>query len=463
MSTPTARPPRTSARALAVATALAVLVLTAYDQWVAVGVIAGGALAAAVAVSTGRSRRALAAALLPIGVVGAVGGVAFASRLGVTTVVLTGIAVPLGMALSVVVLGGGSAAQLRQTGALSVYAAAVAACATGLAVFAAAVGGPAATVELLLWATGESAFGLGLAVVVAGLAVAGGIVTIPPAAITTRQSEEEAILARRTAAVIAVLASLVVVAGLAILLVIARFPVVPGALGDWLAGSWAVRGVLLVIAALGVGLAFVSLVARSSWSRPPDPPDPVVSTVCGTGCGFLVVGAAIVLVGPPTIGEWTVLLAVATLVFVGIGFILPIYAELLENGAGPPARTVVALALCASGVIAGTSAAHGSGPATGTSLAGVSALVAIAAGVFVFRAGRFGQRLGAEVGRAGATRRPQLVRLGWFGVVTALGLVVAVGGLWIATVFAPTLSVPAAAGLLAGTVGLFAGLWLLLQ
>ena len=38
-----------------------------------------------------------------------------------------------------------------------------------------------------------------------------------------------------------------------------------------------------------------------------------------------------------------------------------------------------------------------------------------------------------------------------------------VGGLWIATVFAPTLSVPAAAGLLAGTVGLFAGLWLLLQ
>jgi hypothetical protein len=123
----------------------------------------------------------------------------------------------------------------------------------------------------------------------------------------------------------------------------------------------------------------------------------------------------------------------------------------------------VALALCASGVIAGTSAAHGSGPATGTDLAGVSALIAIAAGVFVFRAGRFGQRLGAEVGRAGATRRPQLVRLGWFGVVTALGLVVAVGGLWIATVFAPTLSVPAAAGLLAGTVGLFAGLWLLLQ
>jgi len=463
MSTPTARLPRTSARAIALATALAVLVLTAHDPWVAVGVVAGGALAAAVAVSTGESRRAIAAALLPIGVVGAIGGVAFASRLGATTLVLTAVAVPLGMALSVVVLGGGSAAQLQQSGALSVYAAGVAAWATGLAVFAAAIGGPGATVELLLWATGEGAFGLALAVLAAGLAVGGGIATIPPAAITTRGSATDAHLVRRTAAWTAVLVSLAVIVLLAVLLAITRFPVVPGAIGDWLVGSWAVRGVLLVLIALGVALAFLNLVARSSWSRPPAPPDPVFSTVCGTGCGFLVVGAGAALVGPPTLAEWTALLAVATLAFVGVWIALQMYAELLQNGAAPPARTVVALALCTSGVIAGTSAAYGSGPATGTGLAGVSALVAIAAGVFVFRAGRFGQRLGAEVGRAGATRRTQLVRLGWFGVVTVLGLVVAVVGLWIATVFAPTLSVPAAGGLLAGTVALFAGLWLLLQ
>jgi hypothetical protein len=463
MSAPTARLPRTSARAVALAAVLGVLALTAHEPRVGLGVLSGGAVAAAVAVSTGGHSPALAAALFPAGVLGTVGVLVFASGVGPVALVLVAVAVPLGVGVSVVVLGGGSPAQLREVGTASLYAAVVAACGTALAAGVALAGSPAAAVSALIWATGRGAFGLATAVAVAGLAVSAGVTAIPPAALAPPQSRERAVEMRTAAAWAVIVGSLVVVALLAVLLVVAPLESTAGAVVDWLLVTPYIRGVLLGLAAMGVGLASVSLLARWSWENAPRPPEPVFSMVGGTVCGFVAISALLVLVGgPQPASEWTGIFAVAAVLFGVAWVVLSEYADALETGIAPAARTVVAVALGASGAIVGTTAAY-QGEAAGTSVAGLAPLVAFAAGFFVYRAGRFGRTLGAEVGTAGAARRTQLVRLGWLGTVTALGLVVAAGGLWAATVLAPTLSVPAATGVVVGMVALVAGVWLLLR
>lgn len=463
MSAPAASLPRTSARAVALASVLGVLALTAHEPRVVLGVLSGGAVAAAVAFSSGGHSRALAAALLPAGVLGTIGVLTFASGGGGGPLALTALAVPLGVGLSVVVLGGGSTAQLREVGTASLYAAVFAACGTMLPVGVAVVGSPSAVAETLLWVTGRGAVGLALAVVAAGVAVAGGIRALPSAALAPPEHRGRGARSRNTAAWAAVVGSIVVAGLLVVLLVLATLHSVPRALVDWLAGTPLVRVVLLGVVVLGIGLAAVGLVARWSWADAPQPPDPVFAIFGGTVCGFLGAGTLIVLLrGPLTAGTWTGLLALAALVF-GIGWVgFSRYADLLEAGVAPTAQVVVALALGASGAVVGTNVAY-QGEAAGANVAGLAALVALAAGFFVYRAGGFGHTLGAEVGPAGATRRPQLVRLGWIGAVTVAGLVVAALGLWVATVIAPTLSVPAAGGVVAGTAALLAGTWLLLR
>jgi hypothetical protein len=451
MSPPPARIPRTSARAVALAAVLGALALTAHEPRVGLGVLSGGAVAAAVAVSTGGHSPALAAALFPAGVLGTVGVLAFASGVGPVALVLVAVAVPLGVGLSVVVLGGGSPAQLREVGTVSLYAAVVAA------------GGPSAAAAEVLWATGRGAFGLGLAVVVAGLAVSAGVTAIPPAALAAPENRTRATEMRTAAAWAGIVGSLGAVALLAVLLVVAPLGSVPREVVDWLLATPLVRGVLLGLAGLGIGLASVSLLARWSWGNAPRPPEPVFAVAGGTVCGFVAISALLVVVGGPRpASEWTGIFSVSALLFGAAWIVLSGYADALETGVAPAARTVVAVALGANGAIIGTTAAY-QGEAAGTSVAGLAALVAFAAGFFVYRAGSFGRTLGTEVGTAGATRRTQLVRLGWLGAVTALGLAVAAGGLWVATVVAPTLSVPAAAGVVVGTVALVAGIWLLLR
>lgn len=463
MSAPPARLPRTCARAVALAAVLGALALTAHEPLVGLGVLSGGAVAAAVAVSTGGHSPALAAVLFPAGVLGTIGVLAFASGVGPVALVLVAVAVPLGVGVSVVVLGGGSPAQLREVGTVSLYAAVVAAFGTALAAGVALAGGPSAAAAEVVWATGRGAFGLGLAVVVAGLAVSAGVTAIPPAALAAPENRTRATEMRTAAAWAGIVGSLGAVALLAVLLVVAPLGSVPRGIVDWLLGTPLVRGVVLGLAGLGIGLASVSLLVRWSWGSAPRPPEPVVAVVGGTVCGFVAISALLVLAGGPRpASEWTGIFSVSALLFGAAWTVLSGYADALESGVAPAARTVVAVALGANGAIIGTTAAY-QGEAAGTSVAGLAALVAFAACFFVYRAGSFGRTLGTEVGTAGATRRTQLVRLGWLGAVTALGLAVAAGGLWVATVVAPTLSVPAAAGVVVGTVALVAGIWLLLR
>jgi len=460
MSAPTAGLPRTSARAIGIATFLGVLALAASEPMIVAGVLTGAALAAAVAASLGRHSRALPAAMLPVGVLGGIGVIYLTAGTPVSSFWLTVVAIPLGVGLSVVLLGGGSTEQLREASVASLYAAAVATGATAVASVVHLAGGPAAALEAVLWLTGPGVVGLGAGLVVTGIALAGGIVTVPPASLTTPGNRSDIVAAQKTLGLAAVFASLVGTGVLVVLWILTALLPPAGALLDWLVGSVLVRAAFLVVAGVGVALAAVGLIARLSWTSTTDGRDPALVVLAGSLCGFLATLPALVLAGPPTTNQWVGIYTAAALVF-GVGWIaLMVYAEQLEHELAPTAPTVVALGLGACGAIVATDVAYAGEPATG--VVGLSALVALAAGVFVFKTGRFAELLGAEVGRAGVTRRPQLVRLGWFGAVTLLGLVVAVLGLWLATVFAPTLSVPAAAGVLLGSLAVLAGLWLVL-
>jgi hypothetical protein len=460
MSAPTAGLPRTSARAIGIATLLGVFALAAYEPMVVAGVFTGAAVAAAAAASLDRRSRALPAALLSVGVLGGIGVVYFAAGAPASSFWLTTAAVPLGAGLSVVLLGGGSTEQLREASTASLYAAAVATGATAVATAVHTAGGPGAALEASLWLSGPGVVGLAAGFVLTGVVLVGGIVAVPPASLTTPGNRSDVVAAQKTLGLAAVFASLVGVGLLVVLLVLGAFLPALDVLLEWLVGSVLVRAVLLVVAGVGVALAAVGLVARLSWTSTSEGRDPALVVLAGSVCGFLASFPALVVAGPPTTEEWAAIYTAATLVF-GVGWIaLRVYAEQLERELAPTAPTMVALGLGTSGAIIATDVAYAGEPATG--VVGLSALVAVAAGVFVFKAGRFAELLGTEVGRAGTTRRPQLVRLGWFGAVTLLGLVVAVAGLWVATVFAPTLSVPAAAGVLLGSVAVLAGLWLVL-
>lgn len=94
--------------------------------------------------------------------------------------------------------------------------------------------------------------------------------------------------------------------------------------------------------------------------------------------------------------------------------------------------------------------------------AATATFVALAAASFVYDAGRYGRTLAREVGSE-ASRRAQLVRLGWSGAVAVVGVPVAAVGLVGTTVLAPTLSVPATAGVVAAVTAIAAGAWLLLR
>jgi len=457
MSAPTARVPGTSARAIGFVTVLGAVVLAAYEPTAVVGFVAGAALAATVSLSTGSHRDALPALLLPVGVLGALGAVALAVEVRLLSVLLTAVAIPIGVGFAVVLLGGGSSTQLEQVGEASLHAALVAGFATVGSLAVSATGGVVPAIEHYLLVFGPDASGLAGGFIVAGIALGLGLFLVPPAAFTTPIRRTRAVARRKALAVTVAL-------GLSAVGFLAAALTATGSVGDWLAESLAVRLLLAASTILGLGLGAVSLLTRWSWYGESRARNPAAAIFLGTLCGFAVALTPLAAVGgPPGDAGWVTLFVAATILFAVGWLILSRYADALETDAAPRAPTVIALAFGVSGVAIGASVDLARGALAGSGVGGIASLTAIAAALFIYRTGQFGWTLGHEVGAAGSARQPQLVHAGWLGVVSLLGLVVAVGGLWIAAVFAPTLSVPATFGVLAGAVALVAGLWSLLN
>jgi len=463
MSVPTAGIPQTSARTIGVVAVLGALALTAHEPTAGVGVVSGGALAAAVGLATESRRYVLPAVLLPVGVLGALGSIAAAVVRQPASLLLVAATVPLGVALAVVLLGGGSTAQLRQVGEASLDATVVAGCATVVALTVASVGGLSGAIDGLSLFPAPGVFGVVAGFVVAGVAVVAALLVVPPAAFTTPRRRDEAVDRRNRVA-----GGIVVAIGcatlLAVLLAVVSGVGTLGGIDDWLVESGVVRGLLAVLSALGVVVTVAGGVVRWSWNRKRRTRNPAPAVLAGTlgGFGAVVLGVG-TLGGPPASAGWPGLFALATIVF-GAGWVLLTrYAAALETAVAPAAVTILALSLVLGGIGVGAGANLARGAPAGAGVSGLATLVAIAAGLFVYRLGRFGRRLGHEVGPAGATRRTQLVHVGWLGVVSVLGLVVAVGGLWTAALFAPTLSVPATASVLAGVLALLAAVLLLFR
>jgi len=455
MSTSALEYPRTTARTAALVAIAGTLALSVHQRFVALGAATGAALAVALVRASSGDRYALPAALLPVGVLGIFWVLSVAVTARLSALVLTLVAVVLGIGTATLLVGDSiEHPEILERIAFQGMLASM--CGLPLATVFVTNEGQSGLVERVLF-FGPDTLGLAVLPLLAGLSVAMAVLIVPPAMfpLTSNVDTDRANVAKQKLAVRVAALSVVVT-----LLAGAFFAFVP--VPTRVVEAPAVRLVFVALAGVGVALSGIGLFARWSWYSPADRHDPAVLLSLGLLSGFgVAIGGIAAIGGPPVPGGWFSLFSLLVPAF-GLGWlVLGRYATMRKRGSPPAPSNVTALALCVSGVVVATTIP--SDAPTGTGRAGLVAIGAIAAGLFVYRAGRFGRRLGAEVGNVGVRRRPQLVRIGWLGALTTLGVVVAVAGLWSATVLAPTLSVPATVGTLAGCVTLLAGIWLLLD
>ena len=461
--------PTTAARGIAVAAAVGALALAGRDVAVLVGFGSGLAFGTTLRGFGGSHRRVTAsAASLPIPVFAVVAAIAAAAtpwagiRPVAAALVLAGVLV--GTASALTVQGWPSRSAFLRSGTAALTAAVVVGIAAAFATRIDPAGGLRPAIERFLWLPGTGVRGLVGWVVLAGLAAAGGAVAVPSAALADPYRRAERVEVRDGLAWTVVAAAGFAVVALAVTALLARLvPPLETVLAG-VTGSYAVRGLLAAIALSGVALAGVAGVARHSWLRPSGRENTVVPIVVGSGVGA--VGCVAAGAGLGAGGVAPAIVAVllgGVAVALGAGWLVLWWcSEALETSGLPAPPIVVAAALAGGGVtVAATSDATASG---GDAVrAALPALVSIAAALFAYDVGRYGRTIGREIGLDGARRRPQLVRLGWSGAVAVVGVVVAAGGLWAATAFALTLSVPATVGVLVGVGGVLGAARLLLR
>lgn len=451
MSAPTAGHPRTTARAATLAVSLGVLALAAHEQLVGLGAVTGAVLATAIVRTSSGDRFVLPAAMLCLGVFGSLGALGVTATTSLSALPLTVAGVVLGTAAASLL----TESTVENPETLERVAFQGMVLSAGLFLVMGLIAGPQADLTALL-VTGQSTIIPGILLLVAGSLLGSAVAFAPPAMIpfTTVQSQEQRTTLQKQVARLLVVCSVV---GAILLSVVLSLSVVP----DWVAESVLLRVGLLAGAVSGLVWLGLGWYTRWSWHGPGTGRDPAALLGLGTIAGFLLVGVGLtVAIGPPVTERWLTLFGFVTPMFGAGWFVLGRYARVDELGSAPEPANVAAAVLCLSGVVVAVTIPTDAPTGTGTT--GVAAVGAIAAGLFVHRAGRFGRRVGAEVGAAAVTRRPQLVWLGWLGALTGLGLVLTVASIWVATVFGPTFSVSATAGALAGCVALFAGGWLLL-
>lgn len=465
MSTRRSGFPATTARVVAGVALVGTLALVSREPVVGLGALSGIVLAVAIRGFTGSiGRMTIAGALLPIGVLGAVASTAVAIDVTLSVVVLAVPAVLLGLAVVAVLAGGVSDEGLRRAGSAALYGALVAGCVTVFALYLRSAGDLRSALETVLWLPGSGVTGLAVSVIVAGGAVAGGLLALPRAAYATPRSRDRS-TARRNGLAVAIGVGIgVVLVLLGAARLYAGFVSSAEPALAWVVDSHLLRSFLLAATVLGLVLVVLGLLLVHAWGRPERTANAVIPVVAGAVVGTVGPFALAIAGGFPSEQLAAVpLLFGLTAVLLGIGGLAAAwYADSVEGGITPGVSTVLAGALVFI-VVASEATGGAEGSAVPVDSSGLASLVALAAGLVAFSAGRYGRTLAREVGPANASRRPQLVRLGWTGAIAAVGLVVAVFLLWASTVLAPTLSVPSTAGTLAGLAAVLAGAWLLLR
>ncbi|OIB57685.1 hypothetical protein [Natrialba sp. SSL1] len=462
------RLPQTTARAIAVVAGGATVALASVVPAVAVAVLCGLALSATV-IRFGRSHRqiTLAAALLPaLTLVTTAVVIQPATR---AVVALTVIGVLLGAGVGGTLFGS-SAAVARDRAAVAMVLAAVLTAITALASFAVReFGSLQAVLEFLLWRTGDGVGGLFSALVVTALAGVAAVAALPDAMFTTARRRDQAKVIRYgIARSIGVLLVATLVGGTALIVLGWYLPPV-----DWLVevvlASDLVRGVFLGLTVASVFIAALGSVVRRFWNRTNGASETsaivpiVVGTAIGTTLTVLLAGGVGMQRGSAAVETVGALFAV-TMIVLAIGSVVVWHVGALGNGALSKSPYIVATTLATSGLILGVLAER---ELAGTGLAavwaGLPTFVVIAAALMCYDLGRHGRSLTREIGAAGALSTPQLVRIGWSGAVASGGVVAAVCGFWLATVFRPTLSVPATIGVVVGFGVLVVGARVLLR
>ncbi|SDK06130.1 hypothetical protein [Natronorubrum texcoconense] len=458
------RLPSTTARAVVFAAVVGTLALTVHDPMAAVGIVAGLALAATMRGFAGSLWRVtVASAVLPAVVLGVVA--AFGSATGALGIALLLVGTVVGVALGYIDAAWPTQSVVLRTGTAAMSAGIAACIAVVLLFWTATVGGIQPMLEAALWATGHGIAGLLGWIVIAGLLLAGGLLVVPSAAFTEPRRRDGHVALRRLLLWRLVIGAILLLVGLVLTALVAAFVPPIQSLLEGIAGSTVVRGLTVVIAVSGAVLTVLGAVARNSWYRTDERGNAVVAVVVGSafGVGASAVAAGIgTRAGPIGSGEATVLFGATAVVLGGGWFVLWWYAKTMETVGTPDPASTIAAGL-AVGVVA--IAASTDSPATGVEAArtAVPSLVALAAGLFAYDVGRYGRVLAREIGSAGASRRPQLARIGWSGIVATVAVPIAAGGLWLATVVSPTLSVPATAGVLTAVVTIVVGARLLLR
>ncbi|WP_226481082.1 hypothetical protein [Natrinema amylolyticum] len=460
MSVPDDRVPTTVGWGIAIAALVGATALAVREPMVAVGVPVGFGLAAAIGAVGGSYRRvAIGAALLPVAVLA---GVAVVGLAGAPVASLSAaIGVGLGVAVCGAVLGQPTPTALMRTGGAALCSAVLAGGGTLLALGIDSAGGTRAVLVAALWLTGDGVSGLLVALVVTPVAVACALFVVPPAAITVPSRYDSYVASRTALAKLAGFAAALAVVGLSVLLVLSSLVPALEPVLEAVTDSVAVRGLLAAVTGAALVVAAVAVAVRGAWVQRSNRRNAAVAVVAGSIPGVGLPFAIAIGVG----GTETMLVATlfgATAVVLGIGWLAAwLYEGAVGRDEAPSPATAVAAALAAGGIVSGASVDTVT-LGLETVRAGAATFVPIAAALFAYDVGRYGRTLASEIG-AEASRRPQLVRLGWSGGVAAVGVPVAALGLAGATVLAPTLSVPATAGVVVAVAAVVVGTWALVR
>ncbi|ELY78042.1 hypothetical protein [Natrinema gari] len=460
MSPPDDRLPTTVTRGLVLAALVGALALAVSQPIVAAGVPIGLGLAVAIRAVGGSDRRvALGAALLPIAVLAGV------ATVGLTGTPVAGLSAVIGMALATavcgVVVGQPTAAALMRTGGAALCASVLAGGSALVAIGIDTAGGTQAALIAALWLTGDGVFGLLVALVVAAVAVVAALLVVPPAAVTVPSRDDSYAASRNALAKLIGVATAIAIGGLSILTVGSVFVPALEPVVEALTGSAAVRGLLAAVTGAALLGVAVSVVIRSVWRQTDGRRNAVVAIVAGSMPGVGLPFAAVIGVGGIEAMTVATLFGAAAAAL-GVGWLAAwLYEGVVGRNEATNPETAVAAALAAGGVVSGASVDTATlGLETGRT--GVATVVPIAAALFAYDVGRYGRTLAREIGSE-ASRRPQLVRLGWSGGVAAVGVLVGALGMAGATVLAPTLSVPATAGVIVAVAAVVGGTWVLVR
>ncbi|ELY71405.1 hypothetical protein [Natrinema versiforme] len=454
------RLPATTGRAIALAAGISALALALAEPLVAGGVLVGIGLSATVGLSAGSYHRvAVASALLPIVVLG---GVAVIGPAGAPIAALSAlVGVVLGLAAGGVLAGEPTPIALLRAGAAALCSAVVAGGAALVAVWIDTLGGVGPALAAVPLLTGDGPSGLFLALVAAVVAIAAALFLVPPAAFTVPSRRDTYDRTRNALTRAAGVATVLAIVVLAVLTVLSVFVPPLEWLVDVIAGSVVVRGSIAAVTVVAAVVAVSATAIRATWLQTDGRRNGAVAIIVGAVSGVGLAFAGVWSLGSVETNVVAVAFGALAIVL-GAGWLAAwLYQGAVLRGDAPTPSTVLAGSLAAGGAIAG-----GTVDTVLLDLetvrVGVATFVPIAAALFAYDVGRYGRTLASEIGHE-ASRRPQLVRLGWSGAMAGAGVLVAALGLAGAAVLAPALSVPATAGVIGALVAVGGGTWLLVR